>query len=86
MPAAGFSGVLVEAGPGGRPALFDGALETLTASDAESARAALARLEAARRAGHRPSGSPEPQRLSVLLEGPHVFAPVPRRRLRRTRA
>ena len=38
MPAAGFSGVLVEAGPGGRPALFDGALETLTASDAESAR------------------------------------------------
>lgn len=52
MPAAGFSGVLVEAGPGGRPALFDGALETVTASDAESARAALARLEAARRAGH----------------------------------
>ena len=49
--AAELNGVLVEAGPDGQPALFREPVEVVTAHDAASARAALDRLEVARRQG-----------------------------------
>ncbi|APX21371.1 MAG: aminodeoxychorismate synthase, component I [Rhodobacteraceae bacterium] len=74
--AAELNGVLVEAGPDGQPALFREPVEVVTAHDAASARAALDRLEVARRQGCWIAGfaayelgyALEP-RLAPLLEG-----------------
>lgn len=52
MRTEAFSGVLVESGPDGAPALFSGPLEIIRAESADAALAALERLEEARRAGH----------------------------------
>ncbi|WP_417741768.1 aminodeoxychorismate synthase component I [Salipiger sp.] len=51
MRTEAFSGVLVEAGPGGGPALFSTPLEIVTCGPGDDAAAALDRLEEARRAG-----------------------------------
>ncbi|MBR9894191.1 aminodeoxychorismate synthase component I [bacterium] len=51
MRTEAFSGVLVEAGPGGAPALFCNPLEIVTRGQGDDPAAALERLEAARRAG-----------------------------------